>query len=214
MSVGATVRRWLGDQETVVSDAYRGLFVSLADLGQKIYKLRSEPLRILEVGCGEGAMTTLLSKLYPDAQITAIDISLTLGRQYRGEPDNVCFIREDISVLASDASLQPFDLVVMVDVMHHVNGDRMALLRHVHTVMAADGCFVLKDLDRGWHPVFLLAYAADYFITGDRQVRYHSKEELRVMMTDVFGEAAVSPCFHISPWVSNVGFSACLAVTR
>ena len=42
------------------------------------------PRRILEVGCGEGAVSERLAALYPNAEITAIDITPNVGRLYAG----------------------------------------------------------------------------------------------------------------------------------
>lgn len=206
MSLGSVVRHLLGPYEAAVSDLYRGLFVSLPDLARQISDFRKHPVKILEVGCGEGAMTAQLSRIFPDSHITAIDILPTIGRLYHGKKESVSFRQQDLAQLIAEDPSGKFDLVVMVDVLHHVAADRLGLLADIRRVLADSGGFVLKDLDRGLHPVFLLAHFADYYITGDRNVKYHNSEELYSILVDVFGAPSVSNCRYVKPWKSNVVF--------
>jgi len=57
------------------------------------------PLRtILEIGCGFGRITKLLAKRFPEAQITALDLSsdqLANAQRYCGEVENVTFQQYD-----------------------------------------------------------------------------------------------------------------------
>ncbi len=206
MSIGFVIRRLLGSSEAVVADAYRGAFVSLSDLVRQIGEFRPQPARILEVGCGEGAMATLLSRSYPESHITAIDISPAIGRLYAGSRENISFRQQSLQQFMADSPDARFDLVVMADVLHHVRADRPRLLSDIRHVLSEGGGFVLKDLDRSMHPVFLLAHFADYAITGDRHVKYHSASELSDMLATAFGPDAVSLPAYVKPWRSNVVF--------
>jgi SAM-dependent methyltransferase len=54
--------------------------------------------KLLEVGCGFGRVTKLLAEKFPQAQITALDLSLdqlTHARQYCGEATNITFQQYD-----------------------------------------------------------------------------------------------------------------------
>lgn len=206
MSIGSAIRRLLGPAESIVADAYREAFVSLDDLVRQVRAFRPAPARILEIGCGEGAMATLLSRCYPHSQITAIDISPAIGRLYAGSRENIAFHQQDLQQFMAANPDARFDLVVMVDVLHHVQADRQALLSDIRRILAEGGGFVLKDLDRSLHPVFLLAHFADYFITGDRHVRYHSAGELSGLLVATFGLGGVLSCSRVRPWKSNVVF--------
>ena len=59
-----------------------------------------EPRRILEVGCGEGAMTERLTKAYPAATVTGTDITPRIGRLFRGDAAKVRFLRSRVEDVA------------------------------------------------------------------------------------------------------------------
>lgn len=75
-------------------------------------------VRILEVGCGIGTLTSLIRKTNGNARITATDIS----------PENIATARrlygESINWLVSDMSDfsagEPFDLIIFADVLEHI----------------------------------------------------------------------------------------------
>jgi SAM-dependent methyltransferase len=78
--------------------------------------------RVLEIGCGFGRITRLLAETWPDADITALDLSpeqLANARRYCGDCPNVVFRQYDFY---SGRSLpgDNYDAVVAVEVfLHH-----------------------------------------------------------------------------------------------
>ena len=89
--------------------------------------------RVLDVGCGDGAVAALLMQLRDDVEISGIDV----------------FVRPTthIPVVAYDGHRIPFDdagfdAVVFVDVLHHTE-DPMELLREAARV--APGAIIVKD---------------------------------------------------------------------
>src|SRR5579859_4409597 len=119
MQTGPLVRRLFGPYEHGVAEVYRRLFVNLDDLANLMCAWVPRAQRILEVGCGEGAMTERLVRSYPAASITAIDITTRIGRLYRGPASTVNFFQETVEEVAH-RSPASFDLVILADVMHHV----------------------------------------------------------------------------------------------
>jgi trans-aconitate methyltransferase len=78
MPIGTFVRRLLSPLEKPISDIYRNIFVNLADLTHQIHKWVN-PEIILELGCGQGALTELLASVYPTSHIIVIDITPRVG---------------------------------------------------------------------------------------------------------------------------------------
>src|ERR1051325_1471752 len=87
--------------------------------------LRSSGLpmtRVLEIGCGFGRITRLLSEAWPEAQITALDLSpeqLANARRYCGDNSRVRFAQYDFY---SNEPLpgNDFDCVLAIEVfLHH-----------------------------------------------------------------------------------------------
>ncbi len=205
MPLGPRIRRLFGDHEKSVADAYRRLYIDLDDFVATIRAWAPAPLRILEVGCGEGAVTERLASGYPDAMITAIDISPAVGRLYDGPANRVTFMQAPVERLAADTPGY-FDLVVMCDVLHHVRRDeRAALLSAIDRVMAPGASFVFKDWVPTFHPIHWLCWFADRYVTRD-DVRFCTKPEIATLLTDAFGRGTIGGEAIVPPWRNNVAF--------
>jgi 2-polyprenyl-6-hydroxyphenyl methylase/3-demethylubiquinone-9 3-methyltransferase len=66
-----------------------------------------------------------------------------------------------------------------VDVLHHVAPPaRARVLACAAALTAPRGHLAVKDHDRAFTPSYALAYAADRFVTGDRDVSFLSRAQL------------------------------------
>lgn len=209
MGIGSKVRKLFGPYERPIAGAYRRFFVDLDLFVQRLRDHIPTANRILEIGCGEGQMTERLVRLYPSAYVQAIDLIDNPGRLFRGERNRVNFSSVDLETIVQSTPAS-FDLVVLVDVLHHIPmGARAAFLAAAGKTVGCGGTFVLKEWARLPSLAYLLGYAADRFITGDRVV-YHTIEELRSFSTTVFTGGRVIAEWRIPPWKSN----ACLILRR
>jgi hypothetical protein len=65
VSIGPLVRRMFGPYEREISDAYRAIFLDIGDFVTMLRRWRPDASRILELGCGEGALIERLRASYP-----------------------------------------------------------------------------------------------------------------------------------------------------
>jgi SAM-dependent methyltransferase len=100
--------------------------------------------RTLEIGCGAGFYTRLMTNLGAD-DLTAYDITDVLFPELREEFPKVEFRTGDISNARIDGK---FDRAVMIDVLQHiVNPERFrAALRNISDALADDASFVVGPL--------------------------------------------------------------------
>src|SRR4051794_20012197 len=91
MALGASIRRLFGPWEAGVTDAYRAFFVDLGRQVGQVHRWMPTAERILEIGCGEGAICQRLAEVYPQAWVTGIDITPRAGRLFRGDCSRVRF---------------------------------------------------------------------------------------------------------------------------
>ena len=205
MSVGAVVRSLFGRWEKPVAEAYRSLFVDLDGFVARLHAVRPTARRILEVGCGEGALSERLATAYPDATIVAIDLTARLGRLFGGDRDRVEFRRTPVGEVAASEP-GSFDLVAMCDVLHHVPpAERASLLADIGRTLAPEGLFAMKDWARATTPIHFACWASDRILTGDA-VHYLARDEAREMLAEVFGAARVGVGDTVPPWSNNMVF--------
>jgi 2-polyprenyl-6-hydroxyphenyl methylase/3-demethylubiquinone-9 3-methyltransferase len=171
------VRHRLGRWEIPAAEAYRNRFINLDDLAVTIASL-TPAKRILEIGCGDGALGQRLCAVYPDAEYVGIDIAPTAGRLFHGDRDRATFRSIPSAELVAEQP-QPFDLVCIVDVVHHLPEElRVPVLRDAAALTSADGVIAVKDWERGRGLAHVLAFTADRYVTGDKTVRFASYDEL------------------------------------
>lgn len=165
--LGPAVRTRLGRWEIPAADAYRAVFINLEACARTLAS-GGPARRILEVGCGDGSFGQRLLEEYPDAQYVGIDISAEPGRLFRGDRSRATFRSIDSSAyLASDP--EPFDLVVMVDVIHHIpHALRDAVMADVRALTAVGGRYAIKEWDPIKGPTHAACWALDRYVTGDR----------------------------------------------
>jgi 2-polyprenyl-6-hydroxyphenyl methylase/3-demethylubiquinone-9 3-methyltransferase len=203
MNLGPFIRGLFGRYERRISEGYRSIYIDMDAFVDQMRRWKPSAKRILEVGCGEGAVTERLRAAYPDAQITAIDITPRVGRLYQGSLDGVRFVRCRVQEVAASEPGQ-YDLLVLCDVLHHVPIDlRQDLLDAIRMAMAPGGTLVFKDWQRNYAPIHWLCYASDRWLTGDR-ISYMTREEMRERLARSFGGAALIAEARVAPWWNNI----------
>jgi 2-polyprenyl-3-methyl-5-hydroxy-6-metoxy-1,4-benzoquinol methylase len=203
MAIGAYIRSAFGPYERQISDAYRSIYLDVDNFIGQVRRWHSNPATILEVGCGEGVISEHLHRAFPNAAITAIDVTSRIGRLYRGPRDGVRFIQCEVERIAAAMPLS-FDLVVLCDVLHHVPcASRQGLLASIRTILAPGGALIFKDWQRSNAPVHWLCYASDRWLTGDR-INFMNRDEMRESLASIFGGAALVDEARIGPRWNNL----------
>jgi 2-polyprenyl-6-hydroxyphenyl methylase/3-demethylubiquinone-9 3-methyltransferase len=207
MRPGPLIRRFFGPYERGVAEAYRRMFVDLDDLARLMGAWVPQAQKILEIGCGEGAMTERIARTYPTAAVIAIDISPNLGRLFRAHTSSVTFRQETIADVASREPAT-FDLVVLADVIHHVPADaRRPLVCAIDQALAPNGSLILKDWVVSASPIHWLCAMSDRYLTGD-DVAYCTMGGINALLTDIFGPGTIRRIDTVMPWRNNVAVLA------
>jgi SAM-dependent methyltransferase len=203
MQPGPLIRRLFGPYEHGVAEAYRSIFVNLDELAGLMNAWVPGARKILEVGCGEGAMTERIARLYPAAAVTAIDITPNVGRLFRGQTSSVTFCQESVEEVARREP-GSFDLVILADVIHHVPAEaRRSLLSAIAQAMAPGGSLIFKDWVVSSSPIHWLCLMSDRYLTGD-DVRYCTMGGINTLVADIFGPDTIRQTDTIRPWRNNV----------
>ena len=106
-----------------------------------------DPVRIAELGCGEGFAAITIAQAYPNAVIDGYDLdepsvaAARLAAQAAGVADRARFEVRD----AADPSLAGrYDLVMAIEMLHDVP-DPVAVLRAMRSLAATDGTVLVID---------------------------------------------------------------------
>lgn len=161
-------RSWT--QRAFFGPVHRGVAKTLAPLAPS-------PRRVLDVGCGTGALLRLLAHHYPQADLVGIDASkemIGMASASNPFPGRLHFLRyaaENLPV--EDAA---FDLVVSTISFHHWADQQRGLLEAARA-LAAEGQFLLAD-----H--FVTPLQRIFYVTAARRRRFHTPTEIDRMLDD------------------------------
>ncbi|MFG2348141.1 class I SAM-dependent methyltransferase [Streptomyces phaeochromogenes] len=121
----------------------------------------ADPRRIVDLGCGTGAGSVALLDRFPEAEVTAVDVSAAhlhrLQEKAAGAIGRLCIMRADLDATAWPDLGTP-ELVWASASMHHMS-DPDRTLRQVHDLLAPGGLFAVVEL--AGFPRFLPADAPE-----------------------------------------------------
>lgn len=101
-----------------------------------------KPLKILEIGCGPGALAGALRRWYPNADVTAIDRDSEFIRFAREHEPDITFEEGDATALPFPDNT--FDVTISNTVSEHI--EPSAFYREQHRVLKPNGvCLVLSS---------------------------------------------------------------------
>lgn len=202
--VGAAVRRALGRFEPVVIEAYRGMFLDVNCVATTVLSVAPQAKRVLEIGCGDGAMAAALRRVRPDVELVGLDPGMAEpGRMFEGNRAGVTFRAISTTRLLAEEPAR-FDLVLLCDVLHHVaESGRAQVLREAGELTAAGGTVAVKEWEHRAGLATRMAYCADRYVSGDATVRFMPWDELDAMLGSALPGWAVTCEAWIPPRRAN-----------
>jgi 2-polyprenyl-3-methyl-5-hydroxy-6-metoxy-1,4-benzoquinol methylase len=137
---------------------------------------------VLDFGCGYGMLSNFLALKSPDRRVLGIDLNKArievAKRSSKGHPE-VSFQLGDVR----DFQVIPFDAVVMTDVLHHIDDDKVqVLLRIIRTCLSDSGVLVVLDVDRSPLRKFYTTYLIDRLLNLTRSLHYRSRALLILLL--------------------------------
>jgi 2-polyprenyl-6-hydroxyphenyl methylase/3-demethylubiquinone-9 3-methyltransferase len=203
MSVGKVARKVLGPFAGSVAEFYRNLFIDLDDLARTVASLAPEAKRVAEIGAGFGDAANALLPYLPHAVFYGVDMAHPSPGSLYTRPNKAVFTQQSSSELLAEQG-STFDLVLIVDVVHHVSQEhRAGLLRDAMDLTAPGGLLVVKDWTRDRTPIHALTYFSDRYLSSDKGVHFETYEALRTLIAP--GDGWTLACeTRIPPWRNNL----------
>lgn len=113
--------------------------------------------RILDAGCGFGAMAVVIAEAFPECEVTGIDISeplleyATASVKKKSLQDRVTFLKGDI--INMEYEDDSFDVVFCINTVHLIESPDL-VLGELERVCKPDGSLYIADLRRSWLKLF------------------------------------------------------------
>jgi 2-polyprenyl-6-hydroxyphenyl methylase/3-demethylubiquinone-9 3-methyltransferase len=140
----------------------------------------------------------------PDVTVLGIDLAENPGSLFDGDRSRVQFR----SVSTSDLLLEhpePFDAIVIADVLHHVPpAMRPALLADVSAMLSDTGVLLVKETVVVASPGYWMGRFSDRYITGDRNVSFLRESDLESLVADNISGLDRIGRSTIRPWKTNL----------
>lgn len=140
------------------------------------------PLRVLDAGCGTGALAERVLDAAPGCQLTGVDLSAEMLKRARIRlGDRATFQLGDSERLPfADAT---FDVVVCNDSFHHYPDPKRAAFE-IWRVLASGGRLIMGD---AWQPQPARSIMNLFMpFSGEGDIRIYSEEELREILGSWF----------------------------
>jgi len=103
-----------------------------------------DPRTILDAGCGTGAFSFVISRLFPNARVTAVDADAGLIRAntriaQQANAAGIQFAAADLTAMTEENA---FDAIVCTDMLEHVQDDQL-LLRLFYRALRKGGSLII-----------------------------------------------------------------------
>ena len=206
MALGPALRTRLGKYESTAAGLYRAAFFNLSHLVDQLGPELSGARRVLEIGCGDGDVATEVTRRYPDLTYVGLDVSPEPGRRFAGRTGAAEFFSMpsgDYLAQHSEA-VGAFDVVLVVDVLHHVPADlRPAILDDAARLLRPGGHLAVKEWIRNGTLPYLGGACADWYLSGDRSAAYMRREELDQLCAEGCPDLVEQRFVVLKPWACN-----------
>ncbi len=127
--------------------------------------------RVLDIGCGYGAVARSIAQHVPGAQVTGIDIEPKNVAQARAadNPANLAFVEGDATEAFPDGA---WDVVVLSNVLEHID-DRPGFLANIRKTLRPGQLLIRVPLfERSWHLPMRREVGANVFSDPDHRIEH------------------------------------------
>ena len=131
--------------------------------------------RVLDIGCGYGAVARSIAQHVPGAQVTGVDIEPGNVAQARAadNPANLNFVEGDATKAFPDGA---WDVVVLSNVLEHID-DRPGFLTKIRETLQPGQLLIRVPLfERSWHLPMRREVGANIFSDPDHRIE-HTRAE-------------------------------------
>lgn len=140
---------------------YHGFFAAHVEPGH----------RVLDIGCGYGAVARSIAQTVPEADVTGIDIDPGNVAQARkaNNPANLVFVEGDATEAFPDGA---WDVVILSNILEHIDA-RVEFLASIRERLAPQTILIrVPLLERSWHMPMRREVGANFLSDPDHRIEH------------------------------------------
>jgi len=111
-------------------------------------------IRVLDLGCGNGTLSELILKRYPQAAVVGLDLTPKMLKAYEKK---LADYKDRYDLILGDYRFEPignnYDIILAGLTLHHLTwGERRDFYKMIYTVLNPHGSFISSDIiiDEDW----------------------------------------------------------------
>ncbi len=185
-----------------------------------IEKMRDDPRKILDLGCGDGILGSAVLAKYPKASVVFLDISDTMikaaMKKFSGRGKNAVFLTEDYgkpSWTAPAGKYGKYDVIISgLSIHHQTDGRKKGLYKEIFGLLKPGGIFLNLEhvssatprLGHIWNEYFIDSIYKYHRASGSKKTR---KEIASTYYNNPLLEANIlAPVDIQCAWLRKIGF--------
>lgn len=167
----------------------------------------SEPIKVIDLGCGTGTISKAIKEIYPNASLTCIDFANNMIRMAEAKLaaySDVCFQVADFCNYKFD---RIYDVVVSSLALHHLetDADKKEFYKKIYENLSIRGIFYNADIVLGTSDHLQIIYMKQWKEFMSREV---SRDEIEnKWITKYYEEDRPAALINQLEWLHNIGFS-------
>jgi tRNA (cmo5U34)-methyltransferase len=165
----------------------------------------SEPIRVVDLGCGTGTIAQRVLAAFPSAHVTCLDLAenmIEMARVKLGQ--HARYLVDDLNTFAFDAE---YDVVVSSLALHHLvtDADKLGFYRQIYDALAPGGVFYNADVVLGSSDALQAMYMRKWQAFMLKNV---SREEMEhTWLPKYYDEDRPARLTDHLAWLAKVGFA-------
>lgn len=142
------------EEAPLINFDFKELFNKLLWISSKIYSNTKDKIKVLDIGAGNGMLSELILRYYPNAEITMLDFSkemLASAEAYFEEnnikSDHIQYITSDF--ITEDFPKETYDLVISSYALHHIRNKenlKKVFMKIANALNEKTGTFICVDM--------------------------------------------------------------------